>query len=93
MALDANNAADLTSSNTTDKWHGAVRGTLTQIHLYQKPSKTNPVHIHSSVSTAKITTSPTVSSVLTGNIGLIENGILKRPRSSEKSEPIQSAQL
>ena len=53
----------------------------------------NPVYTHSGVSTVKTSTLLIAQNAPTENIDLIENGIPKNPKSSEKSGLIQFAQL
>jgi len=93
MVPNTRNVEAHTSSNTTVRWHGATKPTIRLTHLGWKPRKTCHALMNSSVLIAKKHTKPTTPSAHSGNTGLTESSTQKKPKSSGKSEPTQSAQM
>ena len=93
IGLNTQSITDYTNSNTTEIWFGTAKLISRQTLYDSKLWKANSVCIFLNVLTTKMTIKWTATTVFSGNTDLTVIGITKSLKSSEKSEPIQFAQV
>jgi len=88
---DAKHVMASTNLNIIEIWRGIVKPISKSILQGLKLQKVNYALICSNASTAKANTRLIVMSVHFGSTGSTASGIIRRPKSSKKSEPTQFA--
>jgi len=91
MEQDAKDVMAPTNLNIIETWHSVAKPISKSILQGSKLQKVNHALICSNASTAKANTRLIVMSIHFGSTGSTTSGIIRRPKSSEKSEPTQSA--